>query len=227
MQRYSHNAVSKNSPSHFQGVYSQIFNDKLMICRKKPVVLDVCSNELYTPRINCRSLPPMSYDQDMDSIRFSDQAAVEKGLKNSVRFESNFFKNFYNNAEHLFNRPEKQITFMQPVKKVTRTYENPTQSLRVQKSIKHLMNSEVRYREFKDIDPGNRLLHDFKQDDSECKSPVSTGVKFYKKSLPNLAKISGKMNCIMISQEIREFEKKIPKQEKNKGNLWYKNLIKS
>lgn len=227
MERYSHNAVSKNSPTHFQGVYSQIFNDRLMICRKKPVFLDSCSNEQYKPRINCRSLPPMNYDQDMDSIRFSDQEAVQKGLKNSVRFKSNFFKDFYNNAENLFTKPEKQITFMQPVKKVIRNYENPNQNLIVQKSIKRFINSDVRYNEFKDIDPGNKLLQGFKQDDLECKSPVSTGVKFYKKSLPNLAKISGKMNCILISQEIQEFEKKIPKQEKNKGNLWYKNLIKS
>lgn len=225
MRRYNHNAVSNNSPLHFQGNYSQIANEKLLISRKKPVNSNHSSYKVQSPRLNCRSLPPMNYDQDLDSIRFSDRQAVNQGLKNSIRFKSKFYQEFYNNVDNVFKKPEKQITFMQPVKKVVRDLEKPIQNLSVQKSIRRLLEVGNSERIIRDIDPGNRLLQDFEVDEPEVRSPVSTGVKFFKQSLPNLAKVSGKINCILISQEIQEFEKKIPELHKKKGNLWYKNIL--
>jgi hypothetical protein len=224
MQKFHHNAVSSDSPEHFQVKHSLIATEKLMISRKKQI--QVRRFEDPPPRKLCSSLPPMNYDrkdQDLDSIRFSDREAVQQGLKNSVRYNSNFFKFFYGNQDKLFKKPGKEITFLQPIQKIVREEINPVKNLQVQKSIKKFMNS-CQESPVRDVDPGNKLLKNYEQEEIDCKSPNSTGVKFWKRSLPNLERVSSKIKCIALAGDIEDFEKNIPKVEKNKGNLWYKNL---
>ena len=224
MQKFVHNAVSYDSPEHFRVKHSVVNTDKLMISRKKQV--HVRKVEDFAPRNLCNSLPPMNYersDQDLDSIRFSDREAVQQGLKNSVRYKSNFFKLFYGHENKLFKKPSKEITYLQPIQKVTRNDASPAENLKVQKSIRRLREAEFENKEVVDIDPGNKLLNEYEQQDIDCKSPQSTSIKFWKRSLPKLEKVASKINCMKLDYEIKDFEARIP-AEKNKGSLWFKNL---
>ncbi len=112
---------------------------------------------------------------------------------------------------------------MQPIQKVVRDPANPVKNLQVQKSIKKFLSS-CHESPLRDVDPGNKLLKNYEQETIDCKSPNSTNVKFWKQSLPNLERVSSKIKCIALAGDIESFEKKMPKIDKNKGNLWFKNL---
>ena len=222
MKKYFHNAISSESPPHFQGNFSIISNENSINLGKKIIRSYQVDNQ--APRGLSNSLPPMNIDQDFDSLKFSVQSGVLQGLKNSIRYKSNFYKNFFDSVSKGFNKPNKEITFMQPVSKIERSKNPSISNLQQKKRIKRILESFKDIKHPAEIDPGNSLLKAYQLEKYECNSPASTKIQFLKGSLPNLSKVVSKVNSILISSEIQDFEKRIPQPVKNRGNLWYKRL---
>ena len=224
-RKFKHNALSSDSPQHFRGDFSEIFEKKPIRLGKK-IIHQERIQEIVQRR-QCSSLPPMNIDQDFDSIKFSVRNDVFQGIKDSIRHKSNFYKNFFEGIRQGFNKPPNEITFMQPVHKIIRVENKPISNLNYQKSIARMLEKFNDSKVPTDIDPGNKLLSNYESEISNCESPTSTKVNFLKNSQPNFSKIGSKIKCILISSEIKEFEKRMPKPVKNRGNHWYKMLASS
>ena len=223
MKKYTHNAVSVDSPEHFRGNFSVIHEKPMISLGKK--FINYQRFEDRTPRRQCSSLPPLHLDQDFDSIKFSIKEDVFKGIRDKIRCKSKFHQQFFDNIRKGFSKPSNDITFMQPIHKIVREELKPVNNLQYQKSFAKILEGLKDSREASDIDPGNELLKKYESEIATCKSPASTRVQFLKQSQPDLSEAISKINCILISSEIRDFEKKLPEPIKKRGNLWYKNLL--
>lgn len=224
MKQYAHNAVSAESPTFFKGNYSIVSKERPMNLGKKLITQPVFRQEV-TPRKHCISLPPMNIDQDYDSIKFSHAQDVSSGVKDTIRYKSNFYKNFFEKMKNGFIKPRQEITFLNPIRKIVRESPSPMRNLKLQKSINKIIECNTDFKLPEDIDPGNRLLQAYNSETPTCKSPASTRINFSKNSQLDISTISSKINCILTSTEIKEFEKRLPKPLKHRGNIWYQEYI--
>lgn len=223
MKKYAHNAVSVDGPEHFRGDFSVVFEKRAMRLGKK-IIRNEHLQEI-VPRRHCSSLPPMNTDQDLDMIKFSVKDDVFKGLKDRIRYKSKFHQLYFDGFDKGFSKAPNDITFMQPVHKITREETKAINNLQYQKSFAKILGNLHDSKEIEDIDPGNKLLKKYESEISTCKSPATTRINFMKKPQPDLSMAASKINCILISADIKEFEKKLPEPMRKRGNLWYKNLL--
>lgn len=225
MKKYAHNAVSAESPSHFKGSFSIVTNNIKPISLGKKLVNKPMFHQDLPQRRYCVSLPPMNLDQDYDSIKFSNALDVTSGIKDKIRYKSNFYQNFFEKMRIGFKKPKQEITFMNTIKKVVRESPSMSMGLKYQKSLNKLSGSSLSIKIPESIDPGNRLLQAYESEISACKTPFSTNINFIKHSQQELSIINKKIKCLLASTEIKEFEKRLPKPIINRGNLWYQQLI--
>jgi hypothetical protein len=79
---------------------------------------------------------PGFIDQDLDSLKLSIQADVTQGYKNTLRFKSNYYQNFFDKVEGPgFKRLTTEITSLYKLPKVLRTLKVDSKSRIKNKSL--------------------------------------------------------------------------------------------
>ncbi|OMJ87324.1 hypothetical protein SteCoe_11012 [Stentor coeruleus] len=224
MKKYAHNAVSAESPSHFKGSFSLVTHNKPISLGKKLINQPIFHQDLPQRRA-CVSLPPINIDQDYDSIKFSNAIDVTSGIKDKIRYKSNFYQNFFEKMRFGFKKPKQEITFMNTIKKVIRESPSITMGLKYQKSTSKLFGSSLSNKIPESIDPEGRQLQVYESEISACKTPFSTNINFIKHSQQDLSTINKKIKYMLASTEIKKFEERLPKPSTKRGNLWYQQLI--
>lgn len=225
MNKYVHNAVSSDCPQCFKGTFSAII-DKKEIKKGKKLSSHLKSMEIIklpnhpVTRAHCISLPPLNYDQDFDSINFSNKPDVISGIKDSIRKKSNFHQLFFEKIKTGFKKPSKQITFMQPIIKITRNEQISIQNMHYKKSISKLLGAK--HTKSIEIDPGGKLLSQFIPENTEYKTPRPTKINFHSKRDLDIKKVRNKIRSLIVCNEIQDFESKIPNPTKNQGNICFR-----
>ena len=83
-----------------------------------------------------RSPPPSVLDQDLDSLKLSLQADITQGYKNTIRFKSNYYQNFFDKVQGSgFKRLTTEITSLYKLPKILRTLKAESKSRIKNKSL--------------------------------------------------------------------------------------------
>lgn len=219
MKKYIHNAVSAETPSNFRGNFSAILEEKPNNIGKK-LFTQAVLDQIPPMKKHSVSLQPAVTDEIYDKIKSHNDKGVAT-TKNTGRSKSSIYRGFFGKKKLGFFKPKQEITYMNPVIKIVREKPSPMKSLKFKKLINKIIESNANIKVPQDVDPGNRLLKAYKKESSGCNSPASTRIDFVKHSQPNFSEIKSRINSVLTSIEIEDFEKRLPKSNGKRGRLWY------
>ncbi|OMJ80767.1 hypothetical protein SteCoe_18926 [Stentor coeruleus] len=219
MKKFVHNAVSAETPSNFKSNFSVILQEKPNNLGKK-LFTQVILNQATPMKKHSVSLQPTVADEIYDKIKPYNDKDINIA-KNKERSKSSIYRGFFGKKKLGFFKPKQEITYMNPVIKIVREKPNPMKSLKFKKLINKIIESNANIKVPQDVDPGNKLFKAYKKESSGCNSPTSTRIDFVKNSQPNFKEIRSRINSVLTSIEIEDFEKRLPKSNRKRGRLWY------
>jgi hypothetical protein len=87
-------------------------------------------------KLSTKCQPPSMLDQDLDSLKLSLQADITQGYKNTIRFKSNHYQNFFDKVQGPgFKRLTTEITSLYKLPKILRTLKAESKSRIKNKSL--------------------------------------------------------------------------------------------
>ena len=191
-KKFYSNAISEDCPSYFKSTYIEV---RKQIPQKlgKHIFPIPGSKDLLSPRPEKKNQSqmrmPSLMDQDLDSLKLSVQPDITRGHKNTLRYQSNHHKFFFEKVESSgFNRLTTEITSLNKMPKIVRTLKAENSS-RTKSNSYEIKKNEIRQYE----DRSNELsyLMELKE------------MNYKKKTLPKI-----EINY-SPAHEIEEFEKKL------------------
>jgi hypothetical protein len=153
--KYNSNAVSDESPSYFKSSFVEIKKNASHSLGKRYFPIESIKNILspkpdYKPKVMLKT--SARSDQDLDSLKLSIQPDITKGYKNTVRFQSNYYKSFFEKVQSLgFRRLSTEITNLHKMPKVLRTLKQESPSKSPPKLIKIQKNEQNEYSRRNDL----------------------------------------------------------------------------
>jgi hypothetical protein len=138
-KRINSNAISDDCPSYFKSNhYIDIKKNPSHSIGKRIFPIPAASN-LISPKAEKNHSyfrMPAPTDQDLDSIKLSIHPDITRGYKNSLRYQSNHYKSFFEKIENEgFKRLTSEITSLQKMPKILRTLKADTTSRQKAKSL--------------------------------------------------------------------------------------------
>lgn len=134
------NAISEDCPTYFKSNhYVDIKKNFSHSIGKRvfaiPAIKDILSPKPEKKISYFRAKVPI--DQDLDSLKLSIQPDITRGYKNTLRYQSNHHKSFFENVENSgYKRLSTEITSLHKMPKILRTLKVDSTSRQKQKSIK-------------------------------------------------------------------------------------------
>ncbi|OMJ92607.1 hypothetical protein SteCoe_4617 [Stentor coeruleus] len=219
MKKYTHNAVSAETPSNFRGNFSVIIKENPNNLGKK-LFTQTTLTQVSPIKKHSISLHPTVTDEIYQNIKSHNDKNINT-TKNAGRSKSSIYKGFFGKKKLGFFKPKQEITYMNPIIKIVREKPSPMKSLKFKKLINKIVESNANIEIPQDVDPRNRLLKMYKRDSPCCNSPTTTMIDFVKNSQPKISEIRSRVNSVLTSIEIEDFEKRLPTSNGKKGRLWY------
>jgi hypothetical protein len=139
-KKFNSNAISEDFPSYFKSQFvdvvksnQQVFGKKIFqVAGKKNILTPVNEKSTSSAAIKIQT----TIDQDLDSLKLSIQNDITRGYRNTLRFQSNHYRSFFNKVDNSgFNRLTTEITSLFEKPKITRTLKGEPTNRKKYKSL--------------------------------------------------------------------------------------------
>lgn len=202
--KFNSNAVSGDTPSYFKCNYVEVRHNFSPSQGKrifpKPNMKNILTIKPERQNRSQPRIPPGYSEQDLDSLKLSIQPDITRGYKNTIRFQSNHYKSFFEKVESSgYRRLSSEITSLHKMPKITRTLKAEStakQKIATTRIMKSEANSACK---------SNELSYLLEMHPSRSKA----------KPLPKIARL------IRIDDEIDMFEKKLKDTSFEKSKTVY------
>lgn len=139
-KKFYSNSISEDSPSYFKCQYVDVVKGNHQVLGKK--IFQVAGKKNILTPVNEKKISQSSIkinpilDQDLDSLKLSIQQDITKGYRNTLRFQSNHYKSFFDKVDNSgFNRLTTEITSLYEMPKIIRTLKEESTSRKKYKSL--------------------------------------------------------------------------------------------
>ena len=102
-KKFYSNSISEDSPSYFKCQYVDVVKGNHQVLGKK--IFQVAGKKNILTPVNEKKISQSSIkinpilDQDLDSLKLSIQQDITKGYRNTLRFQSNHYKSFFDKVD--------------------------------------------------------------------------------------------------------------------------------